>query len=52
MHFCYEFSRNVVMFDVENISSKYYANRKNNFLMLGQGTTDDINDSVGEAIVQ
>ena len=38
------------MFDVENISSKYSANRKNNFLILGEGTTDDINDSVGEAI--
>ena len=43
------FARNVVIFVVDNTSSSYTDNRKNNFLVLGERPTDDINNSTGAA---
>ena len=44
------FARNVVIFGVNNSSSSRACNRKNNFLVLGERSTDDINDSIGTAV--
>ena len=41
-----DFAGNVVLFSVDNSSSSY-DNWKNNFLVLGEGSADDINDSTG-----
>ena len=41
------FSRNVAIFCVDNSSSFHPDNRNNNFLILGEGPTSDINDSFG-----
>ena len=41
--------RNVTIFGVANSSSSHTDNCKNNFLVLGEGPTDDINDSIGAA---
>ena len=38
--------RNIVIFDVDNSPSCHADNRKNNFLVLGEGTTDNIGGSV------
>ena len=43
------FARNVAIFVVDNSSSSYTDNWKNNFLALGERPTDDINDSTGAA---
>ena len=43
------FARNVI-FGVNNSSLSRAGNRKNNFLVLGEGSTDDINDSIGTAV--
>ena len=43
------FARNDVIFVVDNSSSSYTDNRKNNFLVLGERPTDDINNSTGAA---
>ena len=40
-------SRNVLVFVVDNSSSSHIDNQKNNFFVLGKGTTDDIDDSTG-----
>ena len=40
------FIRNVINFGVDNTSSSRTDNQKINFLELGEGSTDDINDSV------
>ena len=45
--FSSDLARNVVSYDFDNSSSIYTDNRKNNFLVLGEGATDVINDSVG-----
>ena len=42
-------ARNIVTLGVDNSSSSYTDNRKNNFLVLGKGRTDYINDSVSAA---
>ena len=42
-----DFARNIVIFRVDNSSSSHAYNRKNNFLVLGEGLTDDINGSIG-----
>ena len=42
-----DFSRNVIIFGVDNSSSSYSDNHKNNFLVLGEGPTYDINGSSG-----
>ena len=42
-----KFARNVVIFGVDNSSSYHADNRKNNFLVLGEGPTDGSNGSVG-----
>ena len=42
-----EFVRNVVIFAVDNSSSSYFDNHKNNFLILDEGSTDGINGSFG-----
>ena len=42
-----DFTRNVVIFDVDNSSSSHIDNHKNIFLGLGGRPTDDINGSVG-----
>ena len=44
-----DFARNVVIFSVDNSSSSHTDNRKNNFLVLGEGPTQGINDSTGSA---
>ena len=41
------FARIVVIFGVDNSSSSHTDNRKNNFLALGEGPTQSINDSTG-----
>ena len=40
-------ARNVVISGVDNTSSSHTNNDKNNFLVLGKGPTDCINDSTG-----
>ena len=40
---------NVVIFGVCNSSSSHTSNQHNNFLVLGEGPTDGINDSSGAA---
>ena len=40
-------ARNVLIFGVDNRSSSYVENRKNNFLVLGEGPTFRINGSFG-----
>ena len=42
-----DFIRNVVTFAVDNSSSSYSDNRKNNFSISGEGPTYDINGSFG-----
>ena len=44
-----DFARNVIIFGVDNSSSSHTDNRINNFLVLGEGPTQDINDSTGSA---
>ena len=44
-----DFVRNVIIFGVDNSSSSHTDNHKNNFLVLGEGTTYDINGSFGAA---
>ena len=41
----YKFPRNIVIFGADNSSSRHSDNRKN-FLVIGHGTTDVINNSV------
>ena len=41
------FARNIIIFGVDNISSSHADNRKNNFLVLGDGPTFGINGSFG-----
>ena len=43
------FARNVVIFAAGNSLPWHAENRKNKFLALDQGLTDDNNDSVGES---
>ena len=40
-------ARNVLIFGVDNRSSSYVENHKNNFLVLGEGPTFRINGSFG-----
>ena len=42
-----DFARNIIIFGVDNNSSSHSDNRKNNFLMLGEGPTYGINGSFG-----
>ena len=42
-----EFARNVIIFGVNNSSSSHSVNRKNSFLILGEGPTYGINGSLG-----
>ena len=44
-----DFARNVIIFGVDNNSSSHTDNRKNNFLVLGEGPSQGINDSTGSA---
>ena len=44
-----DFARNAVIFGVNNSSSSHTDNRKNNFLELGEGPTQGINNSTGSA---
>ena len=39
-----DFARNVIIFGVDDNSSSCTDNRKNNFLVLGGGLTDDLTD--------
>ena len=41
-----ELAGNVIIFDFDNSSSPHTDNRKNNFLLLGEGPTDDVNGSI------
>ena len=43
------FARYVVIYGVNKTSSSYTYNKKNNFLILGEGPTDGINDSIDAA---
>ena len=40
-------ARNVIIFGVDNSSSSHSDNRKNDFLILGKGSTFGINGSFG-----
>ena len=40
-------TRNIIIFGVGNSSSSHTDTCKNNFLVLGGGPTDDINDNIG-----
>ena len=42
MEFGNDFVRNVLILDVDNISSTPTYNRKNNFLVLGEGQTQTL----------
>ena len=44
-----DYVRNVVIFGVDNSSSFHTDNKKNNFLVLGEGQNQGINDSIGAA---
>ena len=44
-----DLARNVVILSVDNSSSSYSHNDKNNCLVLSKGLTDDVNDSIGVA---
>ena len=44
-----DFATNVVIFGVDNSSSSHTDNRKNIFLVLGEGSTQGINDGTGVA---
>ena len=44
-----DFARNIVVFGADNTSSSHVDNRHNNFLVLGEGPTDDIKGSAGTA---
>ena len=44
-----DFDKNVIIFCVDNSSSSHADNHKNNFSMLGEGPTYDINGSFGGA---
>ena len=47
--FANDSARNDRNFDIDNSSSSHTDNRKNNFLVLGEEPTDDINGSIGIA---
>ena len=42
-----ELARNVVVFGVDSSSSSHTNNQNNNFLVLGEGPMDGINDRTG-----
>ena len=44
-----DFARDIVIFDVHNSSWSHADNCKNNFSVLPEGPTDDINSSIGIA---
>ena len=44
------FARKVITFTVDNSSSSHTDNRKNNYLLLGEGSTYDINASFGSPV--
>ena len=44
-----DFARNVEIFDADNSPSSHTGNRNNNYLVLGEGPADDINENVGTA---
>ena len=44
-----DFARNVIIFGVDNSSSSQADDCKINFLVLGEGSTDDINSSICKA---
>lgn len=43
-----ELAQNIVVFDIDNSSSRYSVSFRNIFLLLDEGATDEINDSVAE----
>ena len=47
VHFDYGTARYVIIFGVDNISSSHTDNRKNNFLLLGEGPNFGINGRLG-----
>ena len=44
-----DFARNIKIFGVDNNSSSHTHNGKNNFLVLGEGRNQGLNDSTGSA---
>ena len=48
-NFYYDFVKNVVIFGVNNSSLSRTDNRKNNFLVLGEGLTQGVNGSTDAA---
>ena len=49
--FCNDFTRNVVIFGVDNSSSSHTDNGTTNFLVLTEGPTDDINGIFGVVLI-
>ena len=47
--FANDFIKNVIIFCVDNSSSYHMDNQKNNFWVIGEELTDDINDNGGIA---
>ena len=47
--FSNNFTRNGILFGIDNSASSHTDNRKNNFLVLGEGPIQGINDSTGIA---
>ena len=45
--FCNDFARNLIIFNADNNLLSTTNNVENYFLLLGEGTNDDINDFVG-----
>lgn len=43
-----ELAQNIVVFDIDNSSSRYSVNFRKSFLLLDKGPTDEINDSAAE----
>ena len=44
-----DYAGNVAIFGVDNSSASHTDNQRNNFLVLGEGPTEGINNSVGAA---
>lgn len=45
--FCEDFAWNIVIFNDDNSSSSHIDNRRNSFLVLGEGPNDDTNGVSG-----
>ena len=48
-NYCNDFTRNILIFGVDNNSSSHADKLKNNFLVLNEGPIDDISGCIGAA---